>query len=192
MTLLWCRSSVSFAVNQIEAANFPPIWFWNTWLNFQVKTNTDAHGAAPGFQLHLEVCEHNVIITCHLLHQGRVLWLPCWCWIWSLIEPGLQWWYFLLLVSFVATSTLNWYENRTALYMRALGIETEVTVGFHLMGNRFQINLIPKNIMKNNHICRQNYPTLCWLTLTLYHQAHCGTRRPVINNVHLEHKLFYL
>ena len=135
---------------RLRAANFPPIWVWNTWLNFlflkfiQVKTNTDALGTPPDFQLHLEVCKHKVIITFHLLHQGRVLWLPCWCWIWSLIEPGLQWWYFWLLVSFVVTSTLNWYENLTALYMRDLDIETEVTVGFRLMGNRFQINLIPK------------------------------------------------
>ena len=28
-------------------------------------------------------------------------------------------------------------------------METEVTVGFHLMGNRFQINLVPKSIMIN-------------------------------------------
>ena len=35
---------------------------------------------------------------------------------------------------------------------RDLDIETEVTVGFHLMGNRFQINLVPKSIMINNVI----------------------------------------
>ena len=34
--------------------------------------------------------------------------------------------------------------------MRDLDMETEVTVGFHLMGNRFQINLIPKSTMMNN------------------------------------------
>ena len=34
--------------------------------------------------------------------------------------------------------------------MRDLDIETEVTIGFHFMGNRFQINLIPKSIMINN------------------------------------------
>ena len=42
------------------------------------------------------------------------------------------------------------HENHIDLYMRDLGIETEVTVGFHLMGNRFQINFIPKSIMINN------------------------------------------
>ena len=34
---------------------------------------SDALGAAPDFQLHLEVCKHKVIITCHLWHHGRVL-----------------------------------------------------------------------------------------------------------------------
>ena len=34
--------------------------------------------------------------------------------------------------------------------MRVLDIETEVMVGFNLMGNRFQINLIPKSILINN------------------------------------------
>ena len=71
---------------RLRAANFPPIWVWNTWLNvwfpkfIQVKTNTDALGAASDFQLHLEVCKHKVIITCHLWHQGKVLCLPCWWW----------------------------------------------------------------------------------------------------------------
>ena len=31
-----------------------------------------------------------------------------------------------------------------------LDIETEVTVGFHFMGNRFQINLVTKSIMIYN------------------------------------------
>ena len=74
---------------RLRAATFPPIWVWNTWLNFwflkfiQVKTNTDALETALDFQLHLEVCKHKVIITCHPWRQGRVLCLPCWCWIWN-------------------------------------------------------------------------------------------------------------
>ena len=53
-------------------------------------------------------------------------------------------------MSFVATSTLYRNENRTDLYRRDLDIETEVTVGFHLMGNHFQINLVPKSIIIND------------------------------------------
>ena len=75
--------------------------------------------------------------------------------------------------------------------MKDLDIETEVTVGFHLMGNRFEINLIPKSILINNvFIIKFVYRiTLCYvdMTLTLYHQGHCGTMWPVINNVQLEH-----
>ena len=44
---------------------------------------------------------------------------------------------FSSLVSFVATSTLSRYEHRNDLYRRDLDIETEVTVGFHFMVNRF-------------------------------------------------------
>ena len=42
---------------------------------------------------------------------------------------------------------------------------------------------------EDNQICRQNYPTLFCMTLTLYHQGHCGTPWLVINNVHLEHRI---
>ena len=30
------------------------------------------------------------------------------------------------------------------------------------------------------------------MTLTLYHQGHCGTVWPVINNVHLEHNIAHV
>ena len=77
--------------------------------------------------------------------------------------------------------------------MRDLDIETEVTIGFHLMGNRFQLNLIPKSITINHvFIIKFVYViTLrCLLTLILYQQGHCGNMWPVINNVHLEHNIF--
>ena len=45
--------------------------------------------------------------------------------------------------------TLNRYENRADLCMRDLDIATDVTVVFQLMGNHYQINLVPKSIMIN-------------------------------------------
>ncbi len=72
--MLLAIMSISRSI-RLRAANFPPIWVWNTWLNFwfpkfiQVKTNTDSLGTAPSFQLHLEVCKQNVIITGNLWHH---------------------------------------------------------------------------------------------------------------------------
>ena len=43
-----------------------------------------------------------------------------------------------------------YYENCADLYRRDLAIATGVTVVVHLMGNHFQINLVPKSIMINN------------------------------------------
>ena len=201
----FCPSLTSLAIGSISrsirlrAANFPPIWVWNTWFNLwllkfiQDKTNTDALRTAPGFQLRLEVCKHKVIITC-ILATGKGI-------IFALLMLDLKpYWTKISIVVF-----LNTGGSRCNIHIKLIWKShwplhegpwhwnwSHGLVSFD--GKSFSNEHNPEKHHDKyciyNQICIHNYTTLCWMTLTLYHQGHCGTLWPVINNVQLEHELF--
>ena len=100
---------------------------------------------------------------------------------------------YVLLVSFVATCYIKSIQkSRCPLQERPCHRNWRhgcVSIDWESLSNKRS----PKNHHDKyciyNEMCMLTYPTVCWMTLILYHQGHCGTPWPVTNNVHLERKI---